>query len=193
MDALKSALCRLLMRASMAVALLALSLPGSAMAQGSDPATPIERQVKAAYIYKFANFVEWPDGIFARSDTPLVIGVAGADAIADELERVAASQAGSGRPVSVRRLRRADQVAGVHILFIGAVDKGVLVDILAASRRLPVLSVTESDEAHALGSVLNFVIANNKVRFEVALKAAGQNHLRISARMLSVAFKVAPG
>ncbi len=190
-----SALAERLRPACAALAMLVsiLLAPQPASAQNAERGSSVERQVKAAYLYRFAGFVEWPDGVFVRPDAALVIGVAGSDNMAEELERSASGQNVGGRPIVVRRLRRADPLTGVHILFAGQADKGWQADLVAASRHQPVLTVTESEDAFALGSVLNFTLVDQKVRFEVALKAAALGHLKISARMLSAAYRVVPG
>ena len=153
----------------------------------------LERQVKAAYLYKFAGFVDWPDGSFARPDSPLVIGVAGADALAEQLELSVAGHSVNGRPVQVRKVRRGESLAGLHVLYLGALDKPVLQELLAASRGLALLTVSDSDEVYAMGSMINFVMADDKVRFDVALKPVAQAHIRISARMLLAAYRVQTG
>lgn len=173
---------RLLLTAAGAV----LLLPAAALAQ---PGT-LERQVKAAYLYKFAGFVEWPDGSFARPDSALVIGVAGADALADQLEQTVAGRSAGGHPLQVKRLHKGEPLAGIHILFVGTVDKAQLQDWLASGQSQAVLTVSDSEEAHALGSMINFVIADDKLRFEVALKQAMAARIKISARMLSAAYRV---
>lgn len=173
--------------------LLLASLLGVQEAGAQNVERTTELKVKAAYLYKFASFVEWPEGAFARADSPVVIGVIGADALADELERTVIGQVVNNRPIIVRRLRRADPVAGLHILFAGALEKGVLQDILHAAKGQPSLTVTDSEDAYAQGSMLNFVVSGHKLRFDVALKPVALSGLKISARMLSAANKVTPG
>ena len=153
----------------------------------------LERQVKAAYLYKFAGFVEWPDGSFARPDAPLVIGVAGADALAEQLEQSVAGHSINGRAVQVKKVRRGEPLAGLHVLYLGVLDKPVLQEMLAASRSLALLTVSDSDEVYAMGSMINFVMADDKVRFDVALKPVALAHIRISARMLLAAYRVQTG
>jgi hypothetical protein len=150
----------------------------------------LERQVKAAYLYKFAGFVEWPEGSFARPDSPVVIGVAGADQLAEQLEQTVAGHTANGRPLLVKRIKRGDSLAGLHMLFIAAQDKSLAQEMLAASRGQPVLTVTDGGDAAGLGSMINFVIADERLRFEVSLKHAAAARLKISARMLSAAYRV---
>jgi hypothetical protein len=170
----------LIQRLVLAAALLA---PLAAFAQG-------EVQIKAAFLYKFGGFVEWPAGAFARSDSPFSIGVIGAEPVAAELEQISAGRTVQGRPVQVKRLRRGESLAGLHVLFVGQPEAVRLAEILAGARNLPLLVVTESENALTQGSVINFVAVDDKVRFDVALPPAERGQLRISARLLAVARKV---
>lgn len=175
----------------LALALMLASMlvlwPASARA---DALSPLERQVKAAYLYKFAGFVEWPEGSFVRPDSPLVIGVMGADALADQLERTVAGHSANGHPLVVRKLKKGEPTGQVHILFLGTMDKGALHEVMSASRNQPLLTVSDSEEAYAMGSIINFVVAEDRLRFDVALKPAATARIRISARMLSAAYRV---
>jgi len=149
-----------------------------------------EYQVKAAFLYKFASYVDWPPAALPRPDSPLVIGVAGADALADELERAVAGRNVNGHPMTVRKLRRGDALTGVHILFVGRAEGGRAAEILAAARGQPVLTVTESEDAFTSGAAINFVVVDDKVRFDVAVHPAQLGNLRISSRLLAVARRV---
>ena len=149
-----------------------------------------EYRVKAAFLYKFGSYVEWPDRAFPRSDSPLTIGVIGADALAEELEQIVSGRNVNGRPVQVRRLRAGESMAGLQVLFIGRADAGRLAEILSAAKGRSVLTVTESEDALQLGSVINFVVVDDKVRFDVALPPADLGSLKISSRLLAVARKV---
>ena len=117
----------------------------------------------------------------------------GADALADELTQLTAGRTVNGRPVLVKKLRREDSTAGINVLFIGRSNASRIADILAAAKGKPMLTVTETEDALDLGSMINFVTVDGKVRFEVAPKAAGLGQLSISARLLAAAYKVASG
>jgi hypothetical protein len=178
------------------VALVALMVLIGLPNAGAEPANGqnvTERQVKAAYLSKFGSYVEWPAQAFANRESPLRIGIMGADMLADDVRQILAGRTVNGRPVTVRKLRREDSVADLNILFIGHSNNNRLADILAMTKGSPILTVTESDEALALGSTINFVVIDGKVRFEVAPKTAGLGNLNISARLLAAAYKVAPG
>ena len=168
--------------------LVAAGIAGPCAAQ-SDAQTA-EYRVKAAFLYKFGGYVEWPQGVFAKPDSPIAIGVIGADALAEELARIVAGRTINGRPVTVRKLRPGEAVARLHVLFVGRSDSSRLADILAAAKGQPLLTVTETDEALKLGSMINFVVVEDKVRFDIAPPPSESSNLKISARLLGVARKV---
>jgi len=168
--------------------LVAAGIAGPCAAQ-SDAQTA-EYRVKAAFLYKFGGYVEWPQGVFAKPDSPIAIGVIGADALAEELARIVAGRTINGRPVTVRKLRPGEAVARLHVLFVGRSDSSRLADILAAAKGQPLLTVTESEEALELGSMINFVVVEDKVRFDIAPPPSESSNLKISARLLGVARKV---
>jgi hypothetical protein len=98
-----------------------------------------------------------------------------------------------GHPVQVRRVERMDASGGAHLLFIDRSRNGQLADTLPQVRGRPLLTVTESEQAFALGGMINFVIVENKVRFDIALAPAEASQLKISARLLAVARRVVKG
>lgn len=172
-----------------ALCMLAASLAGRAFAQSE--ANPAEYQIKAAYVFKFLNYVDWPPQ--SAADAPLQIGVIGARAMADELTGIVAKRTVNGRPVTVRRLRPGDATAELNLLFVARSESARLADIVAATKDQGTLVVTESAEAPALGSAINFVVEDDKVRFDVAPRAFEKANLKVSARLLTVARKVLPG
>ncbi|MES2296469.1 MAG: YfiR family protein [Pseudomonadota bacterium] len=189
------ALLRLLTRTHLLPALLlALLLAGTlapAAPAWAEPGAPlIEHQVKAAYLYKFTGFVEWPEGSFARADSPILIGVAGNEALAEQLEQIVAGRSANGHPIEIRRLKRGEPPGALHIVYIGGNDRALVSELLAATRGQPVLTVSDSDTAFSLGCMINFVVADERLRFQVALKPVASSRLRISARMLAAAQKV---
>ena len=169
-------------------ALLSLLPPRSASAQNELQAP--EPRVKAAFLFKFGSYVDWPAGTFASAGTPLTIGVLDADALADELTAIVTGRTVEGRPVVVRKLHIGDPTTGLHVVFVGKGADGRLMELLAPLKGRATLVVTESDDAIASGSMINFVIVDGKVRFDVALPPAEAGNLKISSRLLAVARKV---
>ena len=178
------------MRARSLLALTFAALAAFALA-GPVHAQPVsEPAVKAAFLYKFLGYVEWPPQALAP-DAPYVIGTLGGDDVAAELERIVATRSINGRRVQVRRLREGQGTAGVQVLFI-ARGQGDAREVLKAVQRQPILTVTESDRGLELGGIVNLVTPEDRVGFEVSLDAAQRAGLSISSRMLTVARRVVP-
>ncbi len=163
-------------------AALLLAIPARAQA----PAAVTESAVKAAFLLKFGSFVEWPAGTFARADQPLVIGISGDEAVAVELERLAAGHTIDGRPLVVKRVAEAAPAGGVHILYLGARRDARLREAMGSAPG-PILIVTSQPGARALGSVLNFVVDAGRMRFNASITSAEARNLKLSARLLAVA------
>jgi uncharacterized protein DUF4154 len=161
--------------------------------RAADEARALEERVKAAYLYRFAEYVEWPEGAFARRDTPVTIGVLGSESLADELAQAVVGRTINNRPVTVKRLKPGEPLAGVHVLFIGKAESARLNQLAQGAQPRSILTVTESDGALALGSVINFVVAERRVRFEISLESAEKSKLKLSSRLLTVAQQVRPG
>ena len=171
------------------VGLLAMLLlgPGLATPSNAQSAAELEYRVKAAFVCKFASYVEWPAQAFAAPDSPIVIGVVASDVVVDELTRTAAGLTADGRPLLVRRLQPGDSLAGAHLVYVARTEESRLAEAIAALKSQPVLVVTESSRGLALGGMINFVVVDDKVRFDIAPQVAEASRLRISARLLGVA------
>jgi hypothetical protein len=166
----------------------ALGWPLYGAAQSTAPAVS-ERSVKAAFLYKFAGYVQWPESESA-GDSPIVIGVLGNGDFADELAEITAGRTVSNRPISIRRLDEDDPAAGLEaldVLFIGEEERDELPRVLAATSQRPILTVAEFAGAIAEGAIINFTVDAERVRFEVSLYAAEVSGLRLNARLLAVA------
>lgn len=176
--------CRIVLACA---ALLACG-PGTA-----EEAASLEQRVKAAFLYQFAGYVEWPPNAFAHADSPVTIAVMGADPVAAELKQLAASRIVAGRKVTVKPVKAGEPLTGVHILFIGGAESARVGQVVHAAKPRPMLTVTEADGALNQGSMINFVIVDRRVRFEVALDSVEKNGLRLSSRLLAVAQQVKTG
>jgi len=177
-------------------ALLALAiLAGAATWQGkpgvaAEAEPTLEHRVKAAFLYRFADYTQWPAGAFAQPGAPFAIGVAGAEPLTEELARIVMGRTAHKRPVVVRRVRPGDAAEGIHILFVGREHRDRFREWMARMRERPVLVVTEWDGALAQGSMVNFVILEERVRFEIAIDAARAAGLALDSRLLTVAYQV---
>jgi hypothetical protein len=173
-----------------AVALGCALLAGPAAAAGDANVSAVEAQVKAAYIYRFAEHVEWPPEAFTSTSAPLTIAVMEADQVATELNQLRQTRQIKGRAVSVRTLRAGEAAAGAQVLYIGALDGGRLKRMLEAAPSPGVLSITDGAGTLAAGSAISFVQIDNRIRFDVSVSHAERNGLKISARLLAVAHKI---
>ena len=150
-----------------------------------------EPTVKAAFLYKFAGYVQWPASAASSADSPFVIGVMGADEVASQLEKIVPGRTVDNRRVVVRRVREGDPFRGIQLLFIARQEPNQRATLRAAQAQ-GVLAVTETERGLELGSAINFVMSEDRVGFEVSLDAAERSGLRISSRMLAVARRVVP-
>ena len=143
--------------------------------------------VKAAFLYRFASYVEWPADSPA---SPFVIAVAGDEDVARQLEALAPRMLVNRRPVQLRRITRAEDLDGVHILYVGpkALARTRALRNLAIER--PILIVTDDDHGLDAGAVINFTETNRNVRFEISVIAADRARLKIDSALLSVAARV---
>ena len=162
-----------------------------AMAVSNDTAAaPTEDRIKAAFLYKFAGYVEWPESSFENAQAPIVIGVLGAEPIADALLTLTAGRTIANRNMLIKRIGIGDPISGLHILFIGDSQRSHLGELAPTLQAHSVLTVSESEGALARGSIINFLIMNQRVKFDVSLESAEKSKLRLSSRLLAVAHQV---
>lgn len=143
---------------------------------------PLEYRVKAAYLFNFTKFVDWPSGVFSGSE-PLTLCVAETNPFGPVLSATLAGETGAGRPLVSRVVR--DGSAPCHVLFI---PRGVVAGVhLRRTATQPILTVGESRDFLQQGGMINFVLEEGRVRFEINRDAAVRNRLMISARLLQLA------
>lgn len=171
-----------------AVLLAAGLMPLSLFAQPAG-GTARDTLVKAAFLHKFASFVEWPDGTFPKADSPLRIGILGDELIWRDLSELARDRDRDGRPVAVMRVHAGDAFANFHILYLKTSSPARLADLLAT---VPpgVLTISDSDNTHPRGSVLSFFTEEGRIRFGVSVEAAARQRLRLNPRLISAARQV---
>jgi hypothetical protein len=162
-------------------------------ALAAESATALERSVKAAYLYKFLSYVDWPASMVPPPGAAFAIGVAGADEVLAELQNIAPDRTVADRALEVRRVRDADSLAGLHVLFVGRAEGSRLAELVRAAQQRSILVVSEIDGGLRLGSVINLILVDGRVRFEVALDAAEKSGLKLSSRLLALAQSVRPG
>lgn len=183
--------------AQCALALAAITLLGMRPSAAADSAVTdaagLERKVKAAFLYKFLGYTDFPASAFTDPASPVVIGVLGAEELAAELARIVSGRTIRARPISVKPLREGEPAAGVHLLFIGGGDGARVRSVLKSLQPAPLLLVSEAENGLQHGSVINFKIVDERVRFDVSLEAADKNSVKLSSRLLTVANQVYKG
>lgn len=186
MDVLKP-LHRLCARA----AIVAIAVGTMALAPGAPADTSLEYAVKAAYLSKFGIFVDWPKTAFDTPQSPVVLCIAGNDPFDGTLDKVVEGQRIGERPLVVRRMKTVTRNSGCDILFAGGSDEQPIEQALAAVNGTGVLTVTDAAGGPHAG-IVDFVVENNRVRFNIDDRAAAQNGITISSHLLSLALSVRP-
>jgi YfiR/HmsC-like len=144
--------------------------------------------VKAAYLYRFAGYVDWPAS--ALADTPFTIVVVGAPGVAGELQRLLPAHPINNGVAQVRQISRAQELGSAQILYVGKGHADFLRTLNASGDRRSILVVTDEEGGLDSGSVLNFLTIDRRVRFEISVTAAERSQLKISSDLLSVAVRI---
>lgn len=147
-----------------------------------------EYAIKAAYLYQFGRYVQWPANSFVGDSGPLIIGVLGEDPFGNLLEEIARTKRVEGHPIVIRRFASVSEYTFCHILFVCAsADPEQKTMILKKLQKTPTLLVGEEPGFVDRGGTINFFLDENKIRFEINTEVAGQDHLKISSKLLSLA------
>jgi hypothetical protein len=146
--------------------------------------------VKAAFLYRFAGYVEWPPEL--RDAPEFTIAVLGADGVADQLPLLVNGHAIGGRPARVRLIHELRELGSAQMLYVGRDQVGDLRGLIERIGRRPLLVVTDDERGLESGATINFLLLDRRVRFEVSLPAAERGELRVSSELLSVAARVLP-
>lgn len=171
---------------------LALSAVSAPLTVYADPQSVQEYDVKAAFLYNFAKFVEWPPTAFINPGDPLIIGVLGVDPFGNSLKGLE-DKTVAGRKILIKRFTQVDELEKCHLLFISSSEKKNLHQILPAVKGWNVLTVGEMKGFAEAGGMINFTLIEKRVRFEVNLDAAQNAGLKISSQLLKVAKIVKEG
>jgi hypothetical protein len=157
-----------------------------AVPRSVDTQTANTVEVKAAFLYNFAKFVEWPSD--ATSGMPTInMGVLGSDAMGDALRAAVRDKAVGGKGFAVRKPANLDDLTGLHLLFVGDAEKHRVPDILRRLEGATVLTVSDIDRFCQLGGTIALVVENNHVRFDVRLDTAQRSRLKVSSKLLGLA------
>ena len=146
-----------------------------------------EYQVKAAYLFNFLKFVEYPGESFADPLAPIVIGVVGDDPFGNALPQVVIGKTVQGRDLVIHVYRSGEDLRGAHILFISASERKRLPTILASLHGSSVLAVSDASGFLDAGGMIQFLNENDRVRFAINTDATSRAKLKVSSKLLSLA------
>lgn len=153
-------------------------------------AAPLEHEVKAAMLYKFLSYVEWPPAAFETEHEPYRIGVIGSKPLENELRRVTEERTVNSRPIEIFTIRQTGRIDKPHMVFVGQQAEKILPSLSNLADKNCFLVVTENNDGIKGGSTINLRVINDRVGFDISLANANKCSFKFSARLLSVAASV---
>jgi len=158
-----------------------------APAAGAEPSR--EYAIKAAFLYKFGDYVDWPPSVFTSPDSPFFVCVIGTDPFGAVLDDLARGERAAGHPIVIKRAATLDESTGCHVAYVSAADK-TFAQSLGSVAGKPVLTVTDGVDELGPHGIVNFIIRDNRVRFDIDTRLTAESGLTISSKLLSVAAMV---
>ena len=176
------------MSAARGVAIAGLLFVASALGNSAPAQSVSEDSVKAAFLYRFVDYVEWPAQ--ALQGTQFTIAVLDDTQVAADLEHILSGHQLKGRAAKVKLVHHAKDAADAQMIFVGSGDEDTHRRFIASLTDHSVLVVTDEEHGLEEGSTVNFMLVDHRLRFEISLTAAERSGLRISSELLSVAARV---
>jgi YfiR/HmsC-like len=180
-------------RVRAAIAILPILL-ASAMVNAQNTSGSSEYLIKAGFIYNFANLVQWPSSSFAQSDSPIVIVILGEDHFGPTIDHALDGKKVNARSFVIKRARSVSELQRVlgpqkecQILYVSSSEMPHLNEAIQMLKGVPVLTIGETPGFAKSGGIINLILEDNKVRFEVNVAAAKEADLNISSRLLALA------
>jgi hypothetical protein len=152
-----------------------------------------EYQLKAVFLFNFAQFTDWPDSAFANAKSPLVIGIVGADPFGSALKATIHDESIKGRPIVLEHYSHVADIKPCHMLFITQPELRHIDEIVNSVKDKPVLTVADNGGAASAAAIIRFTLQNNKVHFRINVEAAQAAKLSLSSKLLRVADATPPG
>ena len=163
---------------------------GATKAYAETPFAAREYQIKAAFLYNFAKFVEWPDDRFTDENSPMILCVIGMDPFGAILEQTMTGKTIKGRAIIINRGKAIDNLKFCHLLFVSSSERERVPQIVASLAGASVLTVADMDDFANQGGSINLIKRRNKIRFEINSNAAAQSGLKLSSYLMRLASKV---
>lgn len=165
---------------------LGLLFVKSGILQGQ-PLRLSEYEIKAAFLYNFAKFTEWPSETFSEATDSLIIGVLGRDPFGNILENIIGGKTIGGRPITIHRFPRPGVLDRCHILYISESETHRLSDIFQRLQKASVLTVSDIPDFAQKGGMIYLYPKENKIRFAINLSQVEKARLKLSAKLLNLA------
>jgi len=165
----------------------ALGLLAVCPAMAQEPPKAPEYRIKAAFLYNFTLYTEWPPESFPKADSPIVLAIAGEDPFGCELDAAIRGKTVRGRPIEIHHYAQAEDAPPCHLLFLAnSQAKNLPQTLRRLADSLP-LTVGETEDFTRIGGAIRFLVEGNKVRFEVNTDAVARARVKISSKLLSLA------
>ncbi len=181
---------RLVLAGAMAVTAM-VSVPAAAQSQNQTaniaPAISFEYRLKAAFLYNFTKFAEWPAQSFSTAGAPLELCIAGDNPFRGALAAATAGKRIHARPLKIKPVAGIKNLDGCHVLFVGPMTKRQMARLILATRKRPILTVSESAEFARAGGIIHLKTVNKKVRFVINLDSAKRAGVKFSSKLLRLA------
>ncbi len=175
--------------ACVGVALISLLLVygGCAPAAHSQSTATTEYDLKLAFLFNFAKFVEWPPDAFPYEKAPITLCVFGTDPFGRALDEIVQGKTANNREFAIRRTMKPEDLRACQIIFISDAERGRLAEVFESLKRSSVLVVGESDGFAQRGGCIQFYLEDNKVRFSINVDAVQRARLTMSSKLLALA------
>ncbi len=157
-----------------------------ALGLGSARAQSKEYQLKAAFLFNFAQFVQWPSTSFSDDNAPFRIGILGDDPFGSALEETIQGETINNRRLRIQRAQNFDDLQNCQLIFISKSEEGRLAEIFSKLDSKPILTVSDIDSFAQNGGAIDFYLQGSKVRFEINPGSAQRGGLKISSQLLSL-------
>lgn len=144
-------------------------------------------QLKAAFIYNFLKFIDWPADSLPQENGPFVVGILGRDPFGSTIDNALKGRSVKGRVIEVRRLEDVDSPVQCQVLFVSSSERRRFKQIFRQTSGKPVLTIGESEEFAVTGGIINFVTEENRIRFQINVDAIKQSKLKADAQLLNLA------
>jgi hypothetical protein len=174
--------------ASMTLALATLMFPFPRMVQSQDTPPRIQSAMEAEFVFNLAKFIEWRRNSFADSIAPFVVSVLGDEELRTNLTLRSAGKTVNGRSLRIQKLVHGQDPRGCHILFIGSSEQRESATVLQVLRATRILTIGDTENFIRQGGAVRFFMENDRMRFEINLDATARAKLKVSAKLLGVAW-----